>query len=41
VKIRKEEREKEKPNLTNIIDLKVKEVKKKAKRVENRKIGYA
>ena len=40
-KIRKEEWEKEKPSLTNTIDLKVKEVKKKAKRVENRKIGYA
>jgi hypothetical protein len=34
-------REKEKPSLTNTIDLKVKEVKKKSKRVENRKRGYA
>jgi hypothetical protein len=38
-KIRKEDmREKEKRSLTNIIDLKVKEVKKKAKRVKNREI---
>ncbi len=34
-------REKEKRSLTNIIDLKVKEVKKKAKRVKNRKRDYA
>ncbi len=41
-KVRKEDmREKEKRSLTNIIDLKVKEVKKKAKRVKNRKRDYA
>jgi hypothetical protein len=33
--------ERRKPSLTDTIDLKVKEVKKEAKRVENRKIGYA
>jgi hypothetical protein len=37
----KKMREKEKRSLMNIIDLKVKEVKKKLKRVENRKRDYA
>ena len=34
-------REKEKRSLMNIIDVKVKEVKKKAKRVEDRMRDYA